>query len=313
MLPKIKREFKRIFGPRTVKTAVATVISMIICDLLNLNAVVLAGIAAIVTMSSSVFESLENSVNRIISTVTGALIALLFHYLNFVNYISLMIGIIIIVYILNKFNWKKTTSLSMIVYLIIMTYSPSEPEVMTVLQYSINRVFTTVIGVLVGFTINYFFMPPSRVSYLLDSYKLILSKLSTSLFNILTGRQVTNLQEIYEILDNINIELKNIRDDKKIHRSEHLRMSELMRINSELASTSGLVSQFSEHIIIPEITEANRTALEEYFKIEILIDETETSEEFVTAFNYYLDELICHLRNLDEEINDLQKTLDRQI
>ena len=83
----MKIKIKKI-GMRTLKTALAVILTLFICDLLNITNPFFATIAAIIAMETSVSGSLLIARERMYGTVIGAAIALLFTLLFPVNYID---------------------------------------------------------------------------------------------------------------------------------------------------------------------------------------------------------------------------------
>ena len=92
-------------GMRTIKTALAVSLTIFIAQVLNLKSP-FAGIAAIIAMQSSVSESFNMAKNRMLSTILGAITALLFSLIAPENPFFIAIGVIIIIYLCNIFNWK---------------------------------------------------------------------------------------------------------------------------------------------------------------------------------------------------------------
>lgn len=91
----MSNNWKPKIGLRTLKTSLAVGISMLTVDLLNLHSPLFAGIGAISSMQSSVSESLKSGKNRMLGTIVGAVVGIIFSALLPHNYISLSIGIIL--------------------------------------------------------------------------------------------------------------------------------------------------------------------------------------------------------------------------
>src|SRR5699024_1797288 len=129
----------------------------LISDLLNLNSPFFAGVAAILAMKSSVSESLSLGKYRMLGTIFGGIIAIIFNYFIPPSIFTIGIGIIIIIYTCNLFKWSKSTQLATIVFLsIIINYEEGSR-----LAYALDRTLATFIGLLVGTAINYLLVPPN--------------------------------------------------------------------------------------------------------------------------------------------------------
>ncbi|MDG2870769.1 aromatic acid exporter family protein, partial [Vibrio parahaemolyticus] len=132
-------------GMRTIKTGLAVALGMFVADKMGLYSPLFVGLGVINTMQSSVSESFQSGKNRMLSTVTGALVALIMNYLFPVNYFLMGIGIIVLIHILNLLNWKKAISLAAMVF--IAVYMNTDDEMIV---YAFNRVLDTSVGILVG-------------------------------------------------------------------------------------------------------------------------------------------------------------------
>src|SRR5690554_7132665 len=132
-------------GMRTIKTGLAVSISVMIAELVGLSSPLFVGIGAISTMQASVSESFAMGKNRILGTIMGALVALVMSYLFPSNILFLALGIIIVIHFLNLLGWKKSITLSAIVFLAVFL---NHEEAM--IPYATNRVLDTFIGIVVG-------------------------------------------------------------------------------------------------------------------------------------------------------------------
>src|SRR5699024_12368487 len=77
-------------------------------------------------MTSSVFDSFKVSINRMIATIIGAIVACFLQYIDFTNFWAIAIGIILIINICIGFNWKKSISLTCIVFIAIVLYEEAD-------------------------------------------------------------------------------------------------------------------------------------------------------------------------------------------
>ena len=77
-------------GMRTIKTGLAVAVSLFIAQLMNLKSPIFVGIAAIVSMQTTVNESLVAGKNRMLATFVGAVIGLIFSYILPYNYFFIL-------------------------------------------------------------------------------------------------------------------------------------------------------------------------------------------------------------------------------
>lgn len=142
-------------GMRTIKTAIAVILTLIICDVFNITNPFFAAIAAIIAMETSISGSLLIARERMYGTIIGASIALLFTFLFPVNYFSIGLGVLIVIYICDLFQWQNTIKISTIVFIAILLGFEEDGQV----QYAIYRTLDTLLGLTVGTLINYFVYP----------------------------------------------------------------------------------------------------------------------------------------------------------
>ncbi|QQK08294.1 FUSC family protein [Miniphocaeibacter halophilus] len=308
-MSKFKNFLKHIFGLRTLKTAVATTLSIYIAELLGMNNPILAGISAVVSMTSSVFDSYKISVNRMISTIIGAAIAVLFQYFGIKSMIAMFFGIIFIINICNFFNWKKSISLSCIVFVVIMLYKPRSATDPNYLMYSFFRVTDTAIGLVIGFLINYFIAPPSRPNFLLNTYKKSLQEFENSFQLLLAGASNIKVENLIDDINEINTELKSIKNDKKLFMNREIKISDISTINYDFYSAFGLITQIADTENIPNVSQENLELFQKYFDDSLVVIPTCKDEEYYMAFNYYLTELLETFFKLRTNIANFEKNL----
>ncbi|MDO5718859.1 MAG: aromatic acid exporter family protein [Tissierellia bacterium] len=304
-----KKFFKSIFGMRIIKTALATSIAIAIAHYFNLRTPLLAGISAVVSMTSSVFDSYMVSINRMLSTILGAVIASFFHFIGFVGFLPLAIGIIIIINICNMLKWKKSITLACIVFIVIMLYIQGESGHITYWQYGINRTLDTFVGLVVGFLINYLIFPPNRAKFLLETYKQTLLEFENAFKSLLESKNDIKIEKLIDDINEINSELKSIKNDRKLGANHNFKISQISRINNQFFTVFGLITQLSEDGHIPEINSENKKLIKEYYKDEIELSIDELDDEFETAFNYYLRELVETMNVLREFVSDFENNI----
>lgn len=150
----MKIKFHKL-GMRTIKTAVAVAIALLISELLNITNPLLAAIAAIIAMESSISVTFSTVKDRIYSTILGAILALVFSLIFPINWLSMGFGILIVIYVCNLFGWQGTIKISTIVFIaILLGYEEGNKW-----QYALFRIFDTMIGLSVSTLINYYVFP----------------------------------------------------------------------------------------------------------------------------------------------------------
>lgn len=306
----IGRFYKKFFGIRILKTAVATTMAIFIAQLISLHNPMMAGFAAIKTIQSSIFDTRKAMIDRLLSTILGAIVASSFHFVGFVGYIPMFLGIILIINVCNYFKWKDATTLALMVFVIVMAHTPKAPDYLTYWEYGINRTIDTIIGLVIGFLINYFILPPDRSEFILKTYQKSLKESEIALKEILKGHKV-NMAALISDVELLSNELKNIRRDEKLALKLNVKDYPIAKLNQKFYTIFGIIAQFADETKVPILSESNMMALKEYFGDDIIIDTGNFNFEFETAFNYYLDELVVLLDDVRSSIEDLRKNIEK--
>ena len=131
-------KFKKI-GMRTIKTVLAVVLTLEISKILDINSPILAGIAAIMTMETSVSESFKTGKYRMYGTIFGGAVALIITWISPVNFLTTAIGLFVIIYISNILKWQEAVKMAMIVFLVIIIDFEEDYR----FTYALNRTLDT--------------------------------------------------------------------------------------------------------------------------------------------------------------------------
>lgn len=308
-MDKFKKFIKNIFGLRTIKTAVATTLSIYIAESLGMNNPLLAGISAVVSMTSSVFDSYTVSVNRMIATIIGAILAVIFQYFGIKSMVAMFLGVIFIINICNYFNWKKSIPLSCIVFIIIMLYEPTKFSDPNYYMYALFRISDTALGLVIGFLINYFIAPPNRHKFLLDVYKKSLDEFERAFLYLLAKGNKLNIENLVDDINEINTELKSIKNDRKLFKNRNIKVSDISSINYDFYAAFGLITQLSDTDNIPNVSDENMKSIKKYFNNSLVIIPTCNDKEYELAFNYYLDELLKIFFKLRKNITEFEENI----
>lgn len=298
--------FRRIMGIRMLKTALAVSLSILLAQVLERKMPLMSGLAAVVTMSNTVFDSFNSSLNRLKSTILGVLIASIFREVGFQGFLPTFLGIVIIINICNLMRWHDATSLSLMVFIIVMLYSPGAPDYMSVWEYGVNRVIDTGLGLVIGVLVNIIISPPNQALFILKSYQKTLKDCEEAFIKGLNGRAVDSTR----IISDINLlgkELEDVRHDRPFSKNKTLKLSTLSKINSGFYSLAGSITQFTDLDIIPCLSLENKLAINDYFSkdIEYKYDDI-CPLDLENAYNYQMGHTIELLAQLREEIRDLE-------
>ena len=142
-------------GHRTLKTGIAVTLSLIVSNLLKIDSPVYAVIAAILVMQPSVSDSWKRGLDRLLGTIMGAIIGIGFINISPGNPILAGLGTIILIVIMNKFNWTEAITIGTVVFISIFISDRTD-----YINYAYHRTLDTSIGIIIAVIVNYIIYPP---------------------------------------------------------------------------------------------------------------------------------------------------------
>lgn len=142
---------------RNIKTSIAVLLTIGVLQLLGTESPFYACIAAVITMQNQVKGSFQVGVERMIGTLIGAGLGMVFALIQQNNPFLIALGIALVIYSTNILKQCKSASIACIVFLAIMTNLTTVSPV----QYSILRVIETLIGIYIAVLVNVLIYPPS--------------------------------------------------------------------------------------------------------------------------------------------------------
>lgn len=143
-------------GLRNIKTALSVFLCVLLFELIGRPNPLFACSAAIICMKETVFNSYKSGVDRLVGTLIGGVVGLVFLLIK--NYLSLFptqsvivgIGIVIVIYLCTLLQKSDTTVISCIVFLaIVISVSEISPYL-----YAANRMLDTFVGIIVALIVN---------------------------------------------------------------------------------------------------------------------------------------------------------------
>lgn len=143
-------------GLRTVKTALAVVISMVIVDSYGATTskVIFAMLGAMAAVGSNFKDSLESCLTQITGVLFGAAAGVLLLMLELPHLIATGIGIILIITLYNLFRIRFSPSLPCLIVVTICITPDIQP-----ITYAIGRIWDTAIGLGIGMLVNTLIFP----------------------------------------------------------------------------------------------------------------------------------------------------------
>lgn len=143
-------------GLRTIKTAAAVVISMMIVDTYGATTskLIFAMLGAMAAVQPTFKESLASCLTQIVGVIFGALVGVLLLALPLSPLVATGIGIILVITLYNALRIQFSPSLPCFIVVMLCTTPDIQP-----MTYSLGRVWDTAIGLGVGMLINTLIFP----------------------------------------------------------------------------------------------------------------------------------------------------------
>lgn len=282
-------------GMRTIKTIMSVILTLAISELFNLRSPLLASIAAIVTMESSVSESFTAGKNRMYGTILGGVIALGISLILPSNFFTIGLGLIILISICNWFKWDKAARMSMIVFLgIILNYEGGDR-----VDYALDRTIDTLIGVIVGTSINYFIRPPKIEVRIRETIEDMHIEVKEILNKLIWNHEFDDLQKLKSEINYVEGNYKVFIDEMRFH----VGMKENIKYYKNLFNSFEYIRN---HLRVmktikdnPRIDDGNKKVLERYFNREISQEDNRVEDELDFIYNYHLNMILSELETIE--------------
>ena len=151
-----KKQHRIHIGLRTIKTAAAVVIAMIIVNAYGATTskLILAMLGAMVAMEPTFKESVQSCLTQISGVLFGAAAGVLLLLLPIHSLVATGIGIVLVITLYNIFRIRFSPTLPCLILVTICTTPNIEP-----VTYALGRIWDTAIGLSVGMLINTLIFP----------------------------------------------------------------------------------------------------------------------------------------------------------
>ena len=281
----------RKVGMRTIKTVLAVSFTIFISEILKLKSPFFAAIAAILAMQTSVSESLHVGKDRMYGTILGAFIALLYTLIAPENPFFIGIGTLIIIYICNLFDWKKSVSISTIVFLsITLNYKEGSR-----LNYAFFRTLDTLIGLIIGTLINYFIHPPSLEDNIEESIDQMYKEFKNMVKAIIWKEENLPLEKLRKSLIDTEETYDILKSDIKLHLNKTLNSCDFDDVLESFESIYNHLSIIYTIDRTPNINEDNKNSLKKLFNNDIPPHGNDGDHGLDIIYNYHLEKILNQL------------------
>ena len=143
-------------GLRTVKTAVAVVISLALAELFGRSdgKLIFAVLGVMAAVQPTFKESWESCLTQVLGVILGAITGLLLHLIPISPAITSGAGVLLVIVTYNSLGIRFSPGLACIIVVTICTDAGVHPT-----DYALDRIWDTAIGLMVGMVINTLVFP----------------------------------------------------------------------------------------------------------------------------------------------------------
>ncbi len=287
-------------GLRTIKTAAAVIISMLIVEILGTSEskLIFAMLGAMAAVQPTFTESVESSLTQIVGVVCGAIIAVILQLFHLPPLVSTGIGIVLVITLYNVLRLRFSPGLPCLIVVMLCIGAEERP-----ILYALERVWDTAIGLLVGMVLNMLVFPYDNSRQIRATAESLNRDLITFLENMFDGDEILpNVEVMTKKIDDLDNQLKIFSKQKLFW---HLRRQkkELSTFQSFETKARILVAQLESLSLMPlpgRLNEENRQRLEECgAKIsDTRVIDTPNEADIVT--NYHISQILTLRQELME-------------
>lgn len=217
----LKKWSRLRIGPRTLKTALAVTLSIVMVSFYGSSTsnLIFATIGALSAMGATFRESLESCFSQIAGVLFGVLAGVLLLSMHMPTLLASGIGVIIVITFYNLLRLKISPTLACIVVVTICNLTTTTPFV-----YALERIWDTAIGLFIGMLINLFIFPYDNSKQIRNTIHRLDKELILYLQDMFDGDEnLPNVNKMVTSLDEIDHGLKIFSDQKLLYRRKKQR------------------------------------------------------------------------------------------
>ncbi len=203
-------------GLRTVKTAVAVIVAMLIVEYFGTtdSKLIFAMLGAMAAVQPTFRDSVESCLTQIVGVLFGAVAGVLLRFLPGPDLVAVGIGIILVITLYNTLRIRYSPSLPCFVVVLLCTTPDIQP-----FAYALGRIWDTAIGLGVGMVINTLLFPydnSRRIRATAESLDKVLIQFLEDLFD--GDESLPQANEMRSTIDSMDRELQLFANQKLILR-----------------------------------------------------------------------------------------------
>ena len=287
-------------GMRSIKTGLAVVICLVLYSYIPLTEPILAVLVAISSIQNNIDDSVTFSKNRLIGTFLGTIIGIIYNQIAGQSVVFIALGVIALITLLNKLNQSKSILIAMAVFVSIITGVVQGNPVI----YGLNKFANTLLGITVGFLINYFIKPPNQVEIMKQNVIGAVEEIEYVIKELIFTNNPIDLASLKQELLDIEISLKIYKQDEKYHMAK---MDKIQYVERSIQNYNKIYSQIDlmkdQRALLNEenICLANETFSKEYQEPKELVLE----EAYTLIYNYHIREILNEIKGIREDLTNV--------
>ena len=296
-------KFKIPIGLRTVKTAVAVIIAMLVVDLLGTtdSKLIFAMLGAMAAVQPTFKESVKAFLSQIIGVIFGAIAGILLLALRMPPLVTTGIGIILVITLYNILRIRYSPSLPCFILVMLCTTPDVQP-----LMHALGRIWDTAIGLAIGMLVNMLIFPYDNSRQIRKTAESLDVTLLAFLEDMFDGDEfLPDVAEMTRQIDTMAHQLKTFSAQKL---PTHLRRQkeELEKYRLCEQKARKLLAHME---VLCSVASVGQLTKDNYDKLvacgadirDTRVTETVTEIDIVT--NYHLSRILCLRSELLEALN----------
>ena len=207
-----KKRLQFRIGLRTMKTAMAVVISMMIVDAYGATTskLIFAMLGAMAAVQPTFKDSLESCLTQIVGVFLGGLAGVLLVALPLPSLVAVGIGMILVITFYNVFRIRYSPSLPCFIVVMVCTSPEIQPMI-----YALGRIWDTAIGLGVGMLINTLIFPYDNSRRIHDTVESLDRELLMYLEDMFDGNDILpDAEDMVKKIDDIAQQLQLFANQK---------------------------------------------------------------------------------------------------
>ncbi len=213
-------------GLRTIKTALAVLLSLLVTELLGTtdSKMIFAMLGAMSAVQPTYKESLEACLSQIIGVIFGAICSVLLTAIPMPALAAIGIGIVLVITLYNILQIRYSPSLPCFILVLACTTPNIQP-----FSYATGRIWDTTIGLAIGMLINMLVFPYDNSRQIRDTAYSLNRELLLFLEDYFDGDDILpDIQKMHKEISTLEKQMKLF--------SNQILLLKLRRQNTELAS-----------------------------------------------------------------------------